>query len=145
MKSDEIKALVNHADYYNRFEKEKNWDYLAVLAGRAIQSAEANEMQHVLEEKVKALGSAIYVDGTVIDREGRSLVCPVRVLSPEANRLRREARLIEHLTRSGVLHGGRIGNTRLRWIRAQDHSRESRRLVEAGGHFFDVPKAAAAA
>ena len=92
-----------------------------------------------------ALYEPALVDGVVIDREGRSRVCPVRVLSPEANRLRREARLIEHLTRSGVLHGGRIGNTRLRWIRAQDHSRESRRLVEAGGHFFDVPKAAAAA
>lgn len=105
---------------------------------------------HFVEDQLEAtLPCALYepalVDGVVIDREGRSRVCPVRVLSPEANRLRREARLIEHLTRSGVLHGGRIGNTRLRWIRAQDHSRESRRLVEAGGHFFDVPKAAAAA
>lgn len=105
---------------------------------------------HFVEDQLEAtLPCALYepalVDGVVIDREGRSLVCPVRVLSPEANRLRREARLIEHLSRRGVLHGAKIGNTRLRWVRARDHSLESKRFVEGGSHFFDTPKAAVAA
>lgn len=105
---------------------------------------------HFVEDQLEAtLPCALYepalVDGVVIDGAGRSLICPVRVLSPEVNRLRREARLIEHLTRVGVLHGARIGNTRLRWIRARDHSCESKRLVDGGGHFFDTPRAAVAA
>ena len=105
---------------------------------------------HFVEDQLEAtLPCALYepiaLEGVVIDREGQSLTCPVRVLSPEANRLRRESRLVDHLTRSGVLHTGDIGHTRLSWIRARDHSRESRRFVDGGGHFFDTPQAAVAA
>lgn len=77
--------------------------------------------------------------GEVIDRHGARLDCEVRVLSAEANRLRRESRLVAHLEQTGVLHSDRIGNTRLTWISAADHSRESARFVAAGHHFFDDP------
>jgi heme exporter protein D len=74
----------------------------------------------------------------VIDRNGQPFDCAVRVLAAEANRLRREARLVEHLEKRGVLHAERIGRTVLTWIRAADHSRESARFVASGKHFFDA-------
>lgn len=76
--------------------------------------------------------------GVVIGRNGERIECSVRVLSAQANRLRRESRLVEHLTKVGVLHRGRIGNTQITWIRAGDHSRESARFVAGGSHFFDA-------
>ncbi len=67
MKSEELKALVKHPDYHNRFDISKKWDYISIISGRAMQGAEANEIQHILEEKIKSLGNALYVDGTVIE------------------------------------------------------------------------------
>lgn len=79
--------------------------------------------------------------GTVIDREGNRIDCPTRVLSREANRLRREARLIDHLQRNRLLHARRLGNTRFTWIRATDLLAGAGQLVASGRHFFDAPKA----
>ncbi len=102
---------------------------------------------HFVEDQLAAtLPCALYEpelrDGVVIDRDGTRIECPVKVIAAEANSLRREARLVAHLKAAGVLHGGRIGNTQLTWIRAADHSRESARFVAAGGHFFDAPAGA---
>jgi len=104
---------------------------------------------HFVEDQLEAtlpcpLYEAEPLAGVVIDRDGRPLDCRVRVLAAEANRLRREARLVEYLRASGVLHAERIGRTALVWIRAADHSRESARFVAAGKHFFDAPQAVAA-
>ena len=104
---------------------------------------------HFVEDQLAAtLPCPLYepepVAGVVIDRNGQPFDCAVRVLAAEANRLRREARLVEHLEASGVLHVDRIGRTVLTWIRAADHSRESARFVAAGKHFFDAPQAALA-
>lgn len=67
MNAEELKLLVNNPDYHNRFDPKKNWDRIAHISGRPIQAAEANELQHILEEKIRALGYAQYVDGTVIE------------------------------------------------------------------------------
>ncbi|ADC62726.1 aminoglycoside 3-N-acetyltransferase [Allochromatium vinosum DSM 180] len=77
--------------------------------------------------------------GTVIDREGNRIDCPTRVLSREANRLRREARLIDHLQRNRLLLARRLGNTRFTWIRATDLLAGAEQLVASGLHFFDAP------
>ncbi|WP_374243269.1 AAC(3) family N-acetyltransferase [Zoogloea sp.] len=82
--------------------------------------------------------------GVVIDRAGERRTCAVRVLAAQANKLRREPRLAAHLDKVGVLHHGRVGNTRLTWIRAAEHSRESARFVAGGAHFFDMPEKAPA-
>lgn len=76
--------------------------------------------------------------GVVIGYDGERIECSVRVLSAQANRLRKESRLVAHLTKVGVLNEERIGNTRLTWIRAGDHSAESARFVASGSHFFDA-------
>ena len=77
------------------------------------------------------------INGTVIDNTGAEHIVPTRVLSASANKLRREPRLIVHLTQAGSLHEDRIGNTRLTLIRAQDHMRGAEALATAGAHFFD--------
>lgn len=103
---------------------------------------------HFVEDQLAAtLPFELYepglVSGAVIDRDGQRHECAVRVLSAEANRLRREPRLVAHLEQAGVLHTDRIGNTRLTWISAADHSRESARFVAGGHHFFDAPAGSA--
>ena len=49
MTADELKELMSSSDFYDRYDKSKNWDFLGVMAGRAMQSAEFNEIQHILE------------------------------------------------------------------------------------------------
>ena len=77
--------------------------------------------------------------GTVIDYDGVEHEQAVYVLSAEANRLRREHRLVARLQEEGSLHQARIGNTHLTWIRAGDLLAGARRLAKDGPHFFDSP------
>jgi len=67
MTADELKKLMNSPNFYDRYAKNKNWDFLGVMAGRAMQSAEFNEIQHILEDKIKSIGNALYADGTIIE------------------------------------------------------------------------------
>ncbi len=67
MTADELKKLVGSSDFYDRYDKAKHWDFLPVMAKHAMQSAEFNEIQHIAEEKVKALGNSLYADGTIIE------------------------------------------------------------------------------
>lgn len=67
MTAEELKKLIGSSDFYDRFDKSKGWEFLPVMAKRAMQSAEFNEIQHIAEEKVKALGNSLYADGTIIE------------------------------------------------------------------------------
>ena len=67
MTADEIKSLINSPNFYDRYDKSKNWDFLGVMAGRAMQSAEFNVIQHMLEDKIKSIGNALYSDGAIIE------------------------------------------------------------------------------
>lgn len=80
-----------------------------------------------------------FLNATVVDGSGRVLEQRVQVLSAQANKLRREYRLVEHLKQGNLLHEGRIGHTALLWIRARDLLDGARSLVAGGGHFFDTP------
>lgn len=77
--------------------------------------------------------------GLVIDADGVEHEQRLYVLSAEANRLRREERLVSHLQAEGTLHDCRIGNSRLIWIRAADLLAGARQLAHNGPHFFDRP------
>ena len=72
MSGEEIKNLIGVADYYNRYNKDKSWDSVAVLVGRVLQAAEINEIQSILEAKTKAIGQSLYEDGMIIDGCGIS-------------------------------------------------------------------------
>lgn len=78
--------------------------------------------------------------GLVIDADGVEHAQRLYVLSAEANRLRREERLVAHLQAQGTLHEGRIGNTRLTWVRTADLLAGARQLAHNGQHFFDRPE-----
>ncbi len=80
------------------------------------------------------------VRGTVVDQDGAISEQWVQVLSVEANTLRREHRLVEKLSKDGVLHRASIGHTSLIWIRAGDLLAGARGLVAEGAHFFDAPE-----
>jgi aminoglycoside 3-N-acetyltransferase len=79
------------------------------------------------------------VCGRVVDQDGANSEQWVRVLSAQANSLRREHRLVEKLKKEGLLHQERIGHTSLIWIRARDLLAGARSLVAEGTHFFDAP------
>ena len=67
MTADEIKSLINSNDYYNRYDKDKHWDHIGVLVGRATQAAEINEIQSLLEEKIKRVSQTLYENVTIIN------------------------------------------------------------------------------
>ena len=87
MTADEIKTLLKSPDYYNRYNKAKNWSHVAVLAGRAMQSAEINESQLIAEDKIKAIGSSLYADGTIIKGCAITLDTNAKKASLEAGRI----------------------------------------------------------
>jgi hypothetical protein len=53
-------------DYYNRFDPAKKYTKTLFLAGRIMQSAEANEIQEYANYALKNIGDAIFKDGDVI-------------------------------------------------------------------------------
>lgn len=77
--------------------------------------------------------------GKVVDYDGNESTQWLRVISPLANKQRREERLIAQLESSQVLHRGRIGNTALVWIRTQALLTGAQKLASEGAHFFDRP------
>lgn len=99
---------------------------------------------HYLENRIaEALPFPLYetetMQGTVIDYEGRRFEVPVKVLSDQANRLRREARLVAELDKAQLIRRTRVGNTRLMLIDARRMADHVEAWVAAGGSFFDAP------
>lgn len=99
---------------------------------------------HFVEDSLSdGLPVALYLPeplrGVVIDAAGVAHDQSLRVLSPEANALRREERLVDYLKTAGTLHRGRIGNSALTWIRARDVLTGAQALVDDGRGFFDAP------
>jgi aminoglycoside 3-N-acetyltransferase len=79
-----------------------------------------------------------------IDATGQRIDCQVKVISAQANRARREERLVAELERMGALHRVRLGNTRLLLVRAQDVLAGASALLSRGQHFFETDPAALA-
>lgn len=97
---------------------------------------------HFIEDRLAhtlavPLYSPVLHSGTVIDPDGARHARDVRVLSSEANALRRDAVLEDWLVEQGVLNRLRVGNTRLLALRAADMTAATERLVASGRHFFD--------
>jgi len=54
-------------DYYNRYDRSKNWKEILFLAKRAIQSAEFNELQKILRDDFRVFANTIYKDGNILE------------------------------------------------------------------------------
>jgi len=76
--------------------------------------------------------------GVVIDEENYRLEMPIMVISENANRLRREERLVDELERASLIRKGRVGNTRLLLIEATAMADRVDSWVAGGGSFFDA-------
>lgn len=99
---------------------------------------------HFVEDRIAhTLGVPLYEDrpvaGVVIDREGERSECAVKVLSAQANALRRESRLVERLEQRHILNRARVGNTQLLFVRAGALTACAENMVASGQHFFDRP------
>lgn len=53
-------------NYFNRFDKNKEHDQVEFLAGRVLQSAELNDMQSIIIDKITNIGNSLFSDGSVI-------------------------------------------------------------------------------
>lgn len=82
------------------------------------------------------LYEAQLMTGVAVDYDGNRIECPTRVLSAQANRLRRDARLEAHLRQAGALAQARVGNSRFESIRSDSLLNQARTLAMNGGHFF---------
>jgi aminoglycoside 3-N-acetyltransferase len=96
---------------------------------------------HYIEDRIaSSLTFPLYEEaplpGVVVDYAGERREVPVRVLSAEANRRRREPLLIEELNAAGLIRNHRVGNTRLSLIEARPMADRVDAWVGRGGSFF---------
>lgn len=68
-------ATDNLTGYYNRFDPNKQYDQHLVIAGRGTQSAEINEIQANLQNRLQGVANVFLKDGDVI-RDGQAVVDP---------------------------------------------------------------------
>lgn len=59
--------------YYNRFNQAQNYDSHLFRAGKVLQSAELNEVQSAMQNRVQGIADALFKDGNVI-RDARLVV-----------------------------------------------------------------------
>lgn len=99
---------------------------------------------HFLEDRIASfVPFSLYEDelmmGNVIDYEGVLYEIPVKVLSQQANSLRREQRLINELDKQGIIRRTKIGNTHLMLIDCKAMTDCVDEMAHNGDLFFDSP------
>lgn len=98
---------------------------------------------HFVEDRISChlpfpLYDPVPMQGVVIDPNNQRFEVPVMVISEQANRLRREERLVAELERASLIRKGRVGNTRLLLIEARAMADHVDSWIAGGGGFFDV-------
>jgi hypothetical protein len=71
--------------YYNRFSAGDRYDELLFRAGKGLQSAELNEVQSTLIDRLKRIADAVFKDGAVISGtpptiNGTTAACPLSLI-----------------------------------------------------------------
>lgn len=71
--------------YYNRFDAADRYDELLFRAGKGLQSAELNEVQSGLIDRLKRIADAVFKDGAVISGtpptiNGTTINCPLSLI-----------------------------------------------------------------
>tara|TARA_B100000035_G_scaffold181604_1_gene155022 strand:- start:21244 stop:24399 length:3156 start_codon:yes stop_codon:yes gene_type:complete len=61
--------------YYNRFDSTDNFDSLDFRASKGLQSAELNELQSILSDRLTKIAGAIFQDGSIV-RGGAAVLDP---------------------------------------------------------------------
>ncbi|MCL2344810.1 MAG: DUF4815 domain-containing protein [Desulfobulbus sp.] len=65
--------LASIGGYYNRFNKDKDYDAHLFRAGKVLQSAELNEVQSAASSRLKAIADVLFKDGDVI-RDAQAII-----------------------------------------------------------------------
>ena len=99
---------------------------------------------HYLEDRISPqLPFPLYdpepMEGVIIDYDKREHRVPVKVISAEANTLRREPRLVAALAKEGIMRDKRIGNTRLLLLSCREMTECVDHMAARGEFFFDAP------
>ena len=73
------------AGYYNRFDAADRYDEILFRAGKHSQSAELNEVQSTLIDRLKRIADAVFKDGAVISGtpptiSGTTINCPLSLI-----------------------------------------------------------------
>jgi hypothetical protein len=71
--------------YYNRFDAADRYDEILFRAGKGLQSAELNEIQSSVIDRLKRIADAVFKDGAVISGTpptitGSSVACPLSLI-----------------------------------------------------------------
>lgn len=66
---------IESPGYYNRDDPEKNFEEHRFIAGRALQSAELNEIQTAANYRIKQIGDSLFKDGDIV-RDARAIINP---------------------------------------------------------------------
>jgi hypothetical protein len=71
--------------YYNRFNAANRYDELLFRAGKGLQSAELNEVQSTVIDRLKRIADAVFKDGAVISGtpptiSGSNVTCPLSLI-----------------------------------------------------------------
>jgi len=71
--------------YYNRFDAANRYDELLFRAGKGLQSAELNEIQSTVIDRLKRIADAVFKDGAVISGtpptiNGANVACPLSLI-----------------------------------------------------------------
>jgi hypothetical protein len=71
--------------YYNRFNAADRYDELLFRAGKGLQSAELNEVQSTVIDRLKRIADAVFKDGAVISGtpptiSGSNVTCPLSLI-----------------------------------------------------------------
>ncbi len=71
--------------YYNRFNAANRYDELLFRAGKGLQSAELNEIQSTVIDRLKRIADAVFKDGAVISGtpptiSGANVTCPLSLI-----------------------------------------------------------------
>lgn len=62
-----MKTDITQAPYHDKFDSKKNYYQLLAQPGRAAQAREITELQSVMRNIIKGVGSAIFKDGDIIE------------------------------------------------------------------------------
>jgi hypothetical protein len=73
------------SDYYNRFDPADRYDEILLRAGKGVQSAEINEIQSGLIDRLKRIADAVFKDGAVVSGtlptiSATTIACPAAAI-----------------------------------------------------------------
>jgi aminoglycoside 3-N-acetyltransferase len=138
--------LAKHEDCLSPFGPRSPFDKLLRLNGKILcidAPFSTVTFTHFLEDRIAPFFPFELYEpdpllGKVIDYDGHTLEIPVKVLSAQANSLRREQILVDELNRCNIIKRQRIGNTHILLIDCKEMTECVDEMTKKGTIFFEL-------